>query len=110
LDLLIGGEKVALDSLGERLRGGRGELELDARRTLLHPARQLATLDRPDLDEHAVLVDRLHPARARGGRVELLADGDDQERVGVRALAELGDRRGALIAGLRRREADLDDL
>ena len=76
---------------------------------LLDPARQLAALDRPDLDDDAMLLDRFDPGGS-SGRAELLADGDDHERVGIVALAKLGDRLGALVSRPRRREPDLDDL
>ena len=110
-DLLVRGEQVALDALRERLgRGGR-ELEPLPRSALLNPTRQLVAVDRPDLDEHAVLVDGLHPTssvrpRSRASRRWRRCTSVS----GSSRSHKLGDRARACIAGLRRREADLDDL
>ncbi len=109
-DLLVRGEQIAFHALGERLRGRRRELELRGRRALLHPARQLRSLDRPNLDEHAVLLDRLHPSRALRGRIELLARADQEQPIGIVALGERRDHTRARVAGPRRRHPELDDL
>ena len=109
LDLLVRRQQIAFDALCEQRRGGGIGLQLVTPEPLTNPRGQPRQIDRPDLHQHAALLDRAHPTRALRAAVELAGD-DQHQIVGRRLLRKLDDGIRALLARRRIRHANLDDL
>ena len=116
LDLLVRGQQVAFHAVGKKLQGA---LALFARHHALallgqalgNPLRQLAAFDGVDLDGDAVALQRGKPGAGFGGFVQ--ARQHDQGEGAVVAPGRFGNllqRHAAVLAGLARGDADLDDL
>jgi hypothetical protein len=78
---------------------------------LRDPLRQRGALDRIDLEAHAVVLERREPGAGARGLVQARQH-HQRERAVVagRGFGQLLQRRAAVLAGLARRNADLDDL
>ena len=109
LHFLMGRQQVAFDALGKQRRGICIGFEILLSESIADPRRQPRQLDRPDLHDHAMLLDRADPTRALHATVHLA--GDHQHQVVRRRLrGELDDGIRALLARRRIGHADLDDL
>jgi hypothetical protein len=109
LDLLVRGEQIALDAVGDELeRFGAGPV-LVAREPLSDPLRQPRAIDCIDFDEHPGAFQRGDPAGFLRAAIET-RQRDEREHAlagGFRVRFERGRAGGAGFAG---RQADLDDL
>jgi hypothetical protein len=116
LDFLVRGEQVAFDAVGEELQralafvAGHHALALLAQ-ALRDPLRQRIALDGLDLDARAVVLQRREPGAGARGLVQPRQH-HERERAVVagRGLGHLLQRGAAVLAGLARGDADLDDL
>src|SRR5262249_14487211 len=109
LHLLVRGEQVSLDAVGEELeRLARSALAL-AREPLGDPGGKTCTLDRPYVHHHAGARQGTEPGAplAHAGQAR---QRDEEKDVGAGTLAVLRDGLAALDAGLAAGQAQLHDL
>ena len=107
LDFLVRRQQVAFDALRQQPCAGLVQRDAVAAGPLGDPAMQLADLDRPGLDDRAVLLEGLEPGARKA--VALQPPRDDQDDgVGWRIGGQTREHRAAVHAGPWRGQPDLE--
>ncbi|MCY1441963.1 hypothetical protein D9M71_583040 [compost metagenome] len=105
-DFLGGSQQVAFNAGSDQLDGILLRSQACLRQALAYPLGQLVGIDRPDLYELGVCAfdQRLAPLGFLGATIEF-RQADQQQRIFGGARAIFDQRRGTLVAGLARRQA-----
>ena len=105
----MGGKEVAFDAVGEELQGFGSCALLLPREASGNPLGKPRALDRIDVDDDSLALERPEPRGCLAGLVQA-RQRYDGERVGWELSAKRFDRPGAVGSGLAGRQAQLDQL
>jgi hypothetical protein len=108
LDLLVRGEEIPLDAVGDERERGFARALLLARKARADPQRELLPVDREDVDHHPGRGERTEPGRVLPCPIEA-RERDEREGVLRQPGAVRADRLGAVGARLAGGNAQLDD-